>query len=62
MTNGDPYTIEMTDDQSILRVDESLLDAVAREVLCAENVRAAEVSIVLLDNAAIHKLNRQYLG
>ncbi|NOX55820.1 MAG: rRNA maturation RNase YbeY, partial [Planctomycetes bacterium] len=57
-----PYQIELTNQQDVLSVDGDFLRAVIQEVLRAEQVRAAEISVVVLDNAAIHELNRQYLG
>ncbi len=59
---GDVVLIEVNDLQRHLTVDREAVAALAREVLTLEGVRSATVSIVLVDNAAIHAINRRELG
>jgi probable rRNA maturation factor len=54
--------ISIANSQSVLEIDEPFLREVAERTLDAERVAAADVSIALVDNAAIRELNRQYLG
>jgi probable rRNA maturation factor len=56
------YQIDVADTQDCLELDEAFLVQVAQKVLAEEQVAAAEISIALVDNAAIHDINRQYLG
>lgn len=56
------YQIDVADTQEFLELDEDFLVRVAETVLREEQVAAAEISIALVDNAAIHDINRQYLG
>jgi len=55
------YSIEIANEQTLLNIDDPLLEDVARQTLSAEQVAAAEISIALVDNGAIHEINRQYL-
>lgn len=54
--------IEISDTQGHLRVVPDDLAALARSVLLAEGRRSASISIALVDQAAIHAINRQHLG
>lgn len=56
------HQIELTNHQGALQIDPSELVGLARRVLEREGVAASDLSIVLVDNAAIHALNRQHLG
>src|SRR5437762_13908992 len=47
--------------QETVEVDRGLLRQVARTVLEGEGVRDAEISLAFVDNATIHRLNKQYL-
>jgi len=58
---GGAYTIEIADDQSILRIDESYLQQVAKRTLAVEEVARATISIAVVDDAALRRLNRKYL-
>jgi probable rRNA maturation factor len=54
--------IEISDTQGFLIVDTRKLVALARRVLEGEGTTRASISLVLVDNATIHRLNRQHLG
>lgn len=54
--------IEISDTQGHLRVVPEDLAALARSVLLAEGRRRASISIALVDQAAIHAINRDHLG
>ncbi len=54
--------IEISDTQGHLRVVPDDLAALARSVLAAEGRRHASISIALVDQAAIHAINREHLG
>lgn len=43
-------------------VDVGSLKELARFALAAEKIRKADLSVALVDNATIHRLNRQYLA
>lgn len=47
--------------QEAVAVDRGLMRQVAREVLAGEGVTDAEVSLAFVDNATIHRLNKQFL-
>lgn len=55
------YEIEIANSQTVLEVDLDFLQEVAERTLAEEQVAVAEISIALVDNAEIHRLNRQYL-
>lgn len=54
--------IELSDTQGHLRVVPEDLAALARSVLLAEGRRRASISMALVDQAAIHAINREHLG
>jgi probable rRNA maturation factor len=56
------YQIDVADTQDCLEIDEDFLIQVARRVLAEEQVAGAEISVALVDDPAIHDINRQYLG
>ena len=56
------YEIEIADSQNHLKIDEAFLREVVRKTLAAENVVAAQISIAIVDNAAIRILNKRYLS
>jgi probable rRNA maturation factor len=58
----DALHVEVADAQSRLAVDPGALAGLARRALRAEGVRAASISIALVDDATIHDLNRRHLG
>lgn len=64
MSPPDPqhYDIEIADSQDCLSIDCERLHDIAAGTLRLEQIRAAEISIALIDNEQIHTLNRQYLN
>jgi probable rRNA maturation factor len=54
--------ISIATPQEAVPVDRGRMREVARAVLDGEKVVQAEVSLAFVDNATIHRLNRQYLG
>lgn len=59
---NDPYDIEIANQQNGLDLDEAFLREVVTTTLSAEGVAAAEISLALVDQATIRRLNRDYLG
>ena len=56
------FAIDISDRQTCLVVDEPRLrDAVVR-VLTEERVHSASISLALVDDAEIHRVNREFLG
>jgi probable rRNA maturation factor len=62
MTQPPDIVIEVGDTQTHLTVDRARVAQVARQVLEMQAVRRAEVSIVLVDDATIRRVNREHLG
>ena len=56
------YQIEIANSQDCLEVDEEFLIKAAERVLAEEEVAGAEISVALVDNETIHRLNREYLN
>lgn len=56
------YSIHISNQQSVLRVDRPRLVKLAQAVLASERVRAADISVALVDDAGIHEINRKFLG
>jgi probable rRNA maturation factor len=54
--------IEIANQQNLLPVDEARLKKAAHSVLGAGGVSDGSLSIALVDDAAIHALNRKYLA
>src|SRR4051812_46461401 len=54
--------IAITDAQDLIRVDPTTVSDLARRVLAGEGVASACVSIALVDDAAIHAINRRHLA
>lgn len=54
--------VEISDMQGHLRIDREALSRLAHDALVGEGIAHAAVSIALVDNAAIHDLNRRHLG
>lgn len=57
-----PFEITINNTQGHLEVDAEGLRGLVGRVLCGEGVKQAEVSIVLVDDRAIHALNERHLG
>jgi probable rRNA maturation factor len=58
---GPEIEVEISDTQGHLTVDPAAIDKLVRLVLLAEDRPRASISIALVDNAAIHAVNRAYL-
>jgi probable rRNA maturation factor len=57
-----PFEIDISDQQPHLAVDARQLHDVVLRVLQEEQIDAAQISLVLVDDATIHRLNREFLG
>jgi probable rRNA maturation factor len=55
------YRIDVTNQQSVLRINARRLRTGVRRVLEWERVRDAEISVAVLEDAAIRDLNRRHL-
>src|SRR3954468_12618555 len=55
------YRIKIASPQEVVELDRARLREVARAVLEGEAVPAAAVSLAFVDNATIHRLNKQFL-
>jgi probable rRNA maturation factor len=53
--------IQLSNEQTQHAVDEERLIAGVRTVLEGEGIRAATVSVAIVDDATIHRLNREFL-
>lgn len=54
--------VAVADQQSLLDVDHARLSDAVRRVLASEGITAAEISVAVVDDVTIHKLNRDYLA
>jgi probable rRNA maturation factor len=54
--------IALTNEQSRLEIDAARLRAAVEAVLAGENINEGEISIAVVDDAAIHDLNRRWLS
>lgn len=54
--------LDITDQQSLLAVDHDRLRAAIARVLTAERIASAEISLALVDDAEIQRVNREFLG
>ncbi|MGC8643467.1 MAG: rRNA maturation RNase YbeY [Isosphaeraceae bacterium] len=54
--------VEIGDTQGFLQVDHDRLRRLARQVLLGEGVRRASISLALVDDQTIHRINRDHLG
>jgi probable rRNA maturation factor len=54
--------VEISNTQGHMQVDLATLDQLVRVVLAAEHRLCGSISIVLVDNATIHAINRTHLG
>lgn len=57
----DPYEIAISDCQSQFPLPLAELQRGVAEVLRGEGIASAEISLAVVDNQAIHELNRQFL-
>ncbi len=60
MTN--PYQIEIADRQHTLHVDPRRIERVIRSVLRDAGLARAQISVAVVDDATIRRLNRRHLG
>jgi probable rRNA maturation factor len=58
----DTFSVAIADRQTSLCIDRRRLRRAVRTVLREEGVRAAEISLAVVDDAAIRQLHRRYLG
>src|SRR5690242_11162048 len=57
----DSIAVEISDTQRFLQVDAGRLAKLAGDVLRGEAVGAASISIALVDDPTIHRINREHL-
>jgi len=55
-------TLEVSNQQSAIEIDQPLIEGVVQKLLEYEQVVEAEISLALVDNPTLRKLNVQYLG
>lgn len=55
------FHLSITNVQSAHPIEDDRLEAVVRAILEGERVRSAKVSVAIVDDATIHRLNREYL-
>jgi probable rRNA maturation factor len=55
------FVVEISDTQGFLRVDRAELAGLVERVLRAEGVQRAVISVALVDNVTIHRINREHL-
>jgi probable rRNA maturation factor len=55
------YEVEITDSQEFVALEAAFLREVVSRTLACEQVRAARISVAVVDNAVIRDLNRKYL-
>jgi len=53
--------VEVTDQQELMVIDRVRLAEAVRSVLAGEGLTQADVSLVVVDDPTIHRLNRLYL-
>lgn len=56
------FVIDISDQQSLLPIHPERLREVVQRVLTEEMISSAEISLALVDDAAIHQVNVDYLG
>ncbi|MEK6260780.1 MAG: rRNA maturation RNase YbeY [Planctomycetota bacterium] len=56
------FSIDIADRQTCLVLDEPRLREAVVRVLTEERVHAANISLALVDDAEIHRVNREFLG
>jgi probable rRNA maturation factor len=55
------FSIEINNDQAVLAVDEERLRQAVENVLLSGGIAAAEVSVAVVDDPTIHRLNVEFL-
>lgn len=61
MTRAD-FSIDVIDRQSEFPVDADRIRLMIGQILTAEKIPSAEISVALVDDPAIHEVNREFLG
>ncbi len=56
------YSIEITDQRPTSDVDHVFIDSVIRRVLQEEEISTAKISVAIVSDAEIHRVNREFLG
>lgn len=56
------YAIDIAVRKATSSIDEDALRQAVETTLTEENIPAAEISLVLTDDAEIHRINREFLG
>src|SRR6187402_2660849 len=56
------FVVDISNQQTHLPVDSRRLSDVVEHVLREEGLDRAEISLALVDDAAIHRVNREHLG
>ena len=56
------FEIDISDQQSLLSVSHERLREVIERVLTEESIMDAQISLALVDDASIHRINRDFLG
>jgi probable rRNA maturation factor len=54
--------VDICDTQGFLDVDAGQVELLVRRILVDEGISSATISLALVDNAAIHSINRRHLG
>ena len=58
----DAFEIDICNRQSVLKLDTAALGRAIRATLVVERVKRAVISVSLVDNDTIHRLNREHLN
>lgn len=56
------FTIDVANEQSLVSVSSRLVRRAVHAVLAGEGARRAIISVAIVDDSTIHKLNREYLA
>lgn len=59
--SAEAYRIAISDEQQAMQVDHAWLQQIAGSVLQEEGVETAQISVALVEDPAIHEVNRRYL-
>jgi probable rRNA maturation factor len=62
MTMAGTIEVELNSQQTVIDADPAQLTGLVRRVLKGEGIESAEISIALVDDHTIHRLNKQFLG
>jgi probable rRNA maturation factor len=55
------FVVEISDTQGLLHVDHEKISGLVRRVLQGEGIEVASISLTLVDNSTIHRINREHL-